>query len=372
MTRPRRLALGCSEVVTRKGKRCSQLTMRTARIKADPGTTAVYHCVSRVVGGQFLLDDAGKEMLTRLLARLARYHGMQVITYCWMSNHFHLLVRTPGRVELTDAQLLERLEEHLGPRAVMVVVGREALKVQGVIAPDIREALLKRMGDISSFLGELKQRFTCWYNRRNRRFGTLWAERFRSVLVEDVPHPVRTVAAYIDLNPVRAGLVNDPKDYRHCGYAAGLAGDQIIRDGLMSCLEPKAWAEAAAEYRRLLFVTAGVAGQEGKVSLKPEDIRAELARGGRLSAAEMLRFRWRFFTRGIALGSREFLERVLEQNRCRSGRCRPAGQFSVPGLQEFGIRALGGFRARPEDDDRGTGDLMVSEGRLSSAQWSSG
>ncbi len=54
---------------------------------------------------------------------------------------------------------------------------------------------------------ELKQRFSRWYNRQTGRFGTLWAERFKSVLVEDHPANVETLAAYIDLNPVRAGLV---------------------------------------------------------------------------------------------------------------------------------------------------------------------
>ena len=55
----------------------------------------------------------------------------------------------------------------------------------------------------------------------------MWAERFASVLVEDSGRAVRTVAACIDLNPVRAGRVKDPKEYRLCGYAAtfnGVAG----------------------------------------------------------------------------------------------------------------------------------------------------
>lgn len=42
----------------------------------------------------------------------------------------------------------------------------------------------------------------------------MWEDRFRSVLVEGRGHALRTMAAYIDLNPVRAGLCEDPKDYR--------------------------------------------------------------------------------------------------------------------------------------------------------------
>ena len=51
--------------------------MRMARIKVA-GATAVYHCVSRVVGGQMLLDDLGKEKLVSLLGRLAEFCGIEV------------------------------------------------------------------------------------------------------------------------------------------------------------------------------------------------------------------------------------------------------------------------------------------------------
>ena len=74
------------------------------------------------------------------------------------------------------------------------------------------------MGDVSEYIKTVKQRFSVWYNRNNRRYGTLWADRFKSVLVEGKGNPLQTMAAYIDLNPVRAGLVEDPKDYRFCGY----------------------------------------------------------------------------------------------------------------------------------------------------------
>jgi putative transposase len=40
------------------------------------------------------------------------------------------------------------------------------------------------------------------------------------------------MAAYIDLNPVRADIVSDPKDYRWCGYAAAVAGVKAERTGL--------------------------------------------------------------------------------------------------------------------------------------------
>ena len=58
--------------------------MRRARIK-EAG--AVYHCVSRTVGGQFLLDDLAKQRLVDLLFPLAQFCGVEIITYCMMSNN---------------------------------------------------------------------------------------------------------------------------------------------------------------------------------------------------------------------------------------------------------------------------------------------
>ncbi|NRA28581.1 MAG: hypothetical protein HRU10_15210 [Opitutales bacterium] len=78
----------------------------------------------------------------------------------------------------------------------------------------------------------LKQRFSIWFNRSCRRYDPVWCDRFKSTVVEDDPVVLRTVAAYIDLNPVRAKLVDDPKDYRFCGYAEALAGQGQLRAAL--------------------------------------------------------------------------------------------------------------------------------------------
>ena len=151
-----------------------------------------------------------------------------------MENHFHLLLRVRPAGPLDDAALLARLMAFYGPKGSLTTLAQQGLSERGQIDADVREHLLSRMGDISVFMQEFKQRFSRWYNRRHERDGTLWSERFRSMLIEDQPASVEAVAAYIDLNPVRAGLVADPKDYRFCGYAAAVAGNRLARKGLMS------------------------------------------------------------------------------------------------------------------------------------------
>lgn len=154
------------------------------------------------------------------------------------------------------------------------------------------------------------------------------------------------LAAYIDLNPVRAGLVQDPKDYRFCGYAAALAGDKRLQSGLMSCLKPEGWAAAAAEYRVSLFVTAGTSGRSNKVAMDRDAILAELKRGGELSVAQVLRVRVRHMTDGVVLGSKEFVNEVFTRHREHFGAKRRDGARQIRGVTLPGLSVLRDLQVR--------------------------
>jgi putative transposase len=66
------------------------------------------------------------------------------------------------------------------------------------------------------------------------------------------------VAAYIELNPVRAGLCADPKDYRYCGYTEALAtGCPLAHKAIRTILgqpETMSWNELSRQYRKYLFI----------------------------------------------------------------------------------------------------------------------
>ena len=237
-----------------------------------------------------------------------------------------------------------RVEALYGKRSEEANFLREAISQYGAIYEGVRAGLVARMGNVSVFMKEIKQRFSRWYNRGHERFGTLWAERFRSVLIEDGGLAMEAVAAYIDLNPVRAGLVEDPKDYRFCGYAAALAGVTLARNGLMSFGDRKTWKEWAAWYRMRLFVGAGTVHQAGKHALSHERIDAELKRGGHLSIPELLRLRVRYFRDGLALGSKVFLEEVFREFREQFGPKRKTGARPIRALARAGLMALRDLR----------------------------
>jgi REP element-mobilizing transposase RayT len=306
-----------------------------ARIKIS-GRTAVYHCISRVVGGERLLGDLEKEKLRQMLWQQAAFSGLEVITYSLMSNHFHLLLRVPPAAAGLDADLVERALEFYGPKSLYVRTLQQSLGESGSLPADLRTGLAGRMGDVSVFMKELKQRFSKWYNRHHQRFGTLWAERFKSVVVEDQPGAVQVVAVYVDLNPVRAGLVDDPKEYRWCGYGEAVGGSELARRGLASFHEAKDWGVVGREYREVLLVSGGRAGGSGKVALDAATIRGELARGGELALGQVLRLRVRYLSDGVVLGSRNYVNEVFGEFRERFGARRRTGARGMRGLAALG------------------------------------
>jgi putative transposase len=285
--------------------------MRQARIKvaAEKGE-AVYHCISRIAGGAHLLDDHAREVLRKQIWQISDFCGVQVITYTILANHFHVLVRVPQRESVSDRELLRRYRV-LYPEPTRYQTARlevivQQLKQGGAEADAWRLRNLALMNDVSSFMKLLKQRFTLWFNHTHQRYGTIWAERFKSVLIEPQNRTLRTVAAYIDLNAMRAGLVDDPKDYRFCGYAEALAGHARARAGLRSVSGAQSWSASHAAYRELLF-GSGSAPRAGAASITRQSLEQVLQDGGRLSLATALRCRWRYFSDGAVLGRRSYV-----------------------------------------------------------------
>ena len=164
--------------------------MRKARLKApEHHEVAYYHCLSRVVDRQFVFGEIEKEQFVELMREYEAFCGVRVVTYCVMSNHFHVLVEVPKRpVETMSDKELLRLVERLSGTAGRGTTRQmlEQLRRQGhhEAADEYKDGFLGRMWDVSWFMKLLKQRFTQWFNHERGRKGTLWEERFKSVLVE--------------------------------------------------------------------------------------------------------------------------------------------------------------------------------------------
>lgn len=288
--------------------------MRMRRLKFVD-RAACYHVMSRTVLGLRLFEDTDKEVLRKMIRKVSLFCGIEVLTYCIMGNHFHILIRVPEREELTDSELVSRFAclypeptkyQLLSPQML-----KRKLQAGGEEAEALRQKYLARMGDLSHFMKLLKQRFAIWYHKNHGTYGTLWADRFKSVLVEGKASALSVVSAYIDLNPVRAGLVSDPKDYRFCGYAEAVAGSRESIAGLEGVMG--SGGKALPAYRILLF-GVGSAPREGEAPriTREEALKVMQKQKGELSTAVLLRCRMRYFTDGVIIGSKQFVREGIQ------------------------------------------------------------
>ena len=307
---------------------------------------SVYHVVSRVVERRFAFGDEEKEKFRMFMRMAENFTGCRVLTYCVMSNHFHILLEVPPKPEggLSDKVLFDRLRAlYSKGQATAVLKKLEEYRKRGnqVAEAELRESYSYRMHDLSEFMKVLLQRFSHWFNRAHERKGRLWEQRFKSVLVQNGVAS-RTMAAYIDLNPVRAGICEDPADYRWSGYAEAIAGGKRARVGLVRALRldgrdsatARAWAQGriGKEYRALLLnaaVEVKVDGVVKRKGMKEEQVSKELAaleaRKGDLAISKVVRHRVRYFTDGLAIGGKGFVDDIFEMSRERFGAKRTSG-----------------------------------------------
>ena len=267
--------------------------------------------MSRTVNGEKWFGLREKEYLRKLIWQVAEFSGIRVITYAVMDNHFHVFAEVPPERVVSDEEIVRRFAvlypEPTPWQPLTADALAELLAANDDRGQALRADLLTRMHDVSWLMKTINQRFATWFNKSRDRFGPVFAERFKSVLVEGDVKVLRTVAAYIDLNAVRAGLADDPKDYRFCGYAEAVVGHGAAVDGLsvLAC-------GGLEGYRQSLFGIAA-APKEGKNSIDPATASRVIEQEqGKLSMPEVLRCKCRYLTQGYIIGSREFVREASE------------------------------------------------------------
>jgi putative transposase len=310
----------------------------------EPGFTHFYHVVSRVAGREVLFDDAEKEAFLKLFRKQLKFSGVRVVSWCFMGNHFHFLLEVPDREMMTrdwtEDDYIERLKvlkDELSSRMQLadVAMFRENGNAAGVTK--IAESVKARLFDLPAFMKEMKMKMTGWYNAKHGRVGTLWEGRYKC-----------------DLNPLRAGLVEDPLMYRWCSYASAVAGNKEDRAGLNRAVRqiPRGqraeWSKTVAEYRLFLYCVGnergGGATPDGvtvrKGGFSEAEIREVWAKGGKLSLAEALRCRVRYFTEGVVLGSEAFVDSFFESRRSHFGPKRSSGARKMRRAEWGDLRSL--------------------------------
>lgn len=135
---------------------------RRARVLSESGT---YHVILRGIDRQRIFeDDTDEQSFLRILEDFSSECGFDILAYCLMGNHAHLLIRSENE-------------------------------------------------PISSVMKRITVKYAYWFNARYDRVGHLFQDRFKSEPVEDDAY-LLTVFRYILRNPVKAGIVDQPFDYR--------------------------------------------------------------------------------------------------------------------------------------------------------------
>ena len=118
--------------------------MRRARwiIKPKPDSPkpVIYHCISRVVNREFVFESTEKEQLRKFMRIYEVFSGNRVLSYCFMSNHIHLLLEIiPAAPErLTDVELLRRLRA-INSEAQVAEVAKELAEARKAVADGLAD-----------------------------------------------------------------------------------------------------------------------------------------------------------------------------------------------------------------------------------------
>jgi len=299
--------------------------------------TAVYHVMSRTALEGFPLEAYEKDYLLDLIKRMAGLFFTEVYGFALMGNHFHLLVKMIPEDHFTDDDVKERLVRYYGKTKAPVDKGQ---------LPTIRQ----KLASLSEFVREIKVHFARFYNKRHGRRGYFWGDRFKSVIVERGETLINCLA-YIDLNPVRAGIVEKPEDYRwnSLGYhiqannkdgflstdfgpvksaslsrcelhraspvkSASLSQRELHRASLKE-FNVTSERERVRLYRKYVYETGAI-----KPSAKPytkaidsKAVTKERKRDFEISRTDRFLYRTRYFTDSGIIGSREYVSVIYQQ-----------------------------------------------------------
>ena len=243
--------------------------------------TPWYHCVSRCVRRAYLcgVDTvSGKDFEHRRgwiadkIKELAALFAIDVAAYAVMSNHYHVVVRVDAEraAGWSDEEVLARwtqlfagpllVQRYLLPQA-RVQMGEAQLAMVAEFAATYRQ----RLADLSWFMRRLNETVARMANAEDGCTGRFWEGRFKSQALLD-EKAVLAAMAYVDLNPVRAGMAATPEESDHTS----------IQERLRQVQAGGAAAQAAEADARPAAPPVKAADAPAQAALMPFDARGEV------------------------------------------------------------------------------------------------
>jgi len=273
---------------------------RIARVKLEGAWTHVHARVGGV-SGEYLLDS--KECRRKLLDIIRHYSGgycCDVASVCVMGNHWHGIFNFEQPREMSDDELIDR--------AKLLYPNSKKLLADWV--PAKWDFFKKRLFDISEFMRNVQSSFAQWYNKKNGRRGRFWADRFKSTVLGDV-ESLLDCMLYVDLNPVRAGIVRRPEDFEGSSVFLRDIGEDKWLFPLSKVIGGCDDAKALIEYKSLLYYRGNIKTKENQSTISNELLEKEKARG--FKSKGVYAKRARYFTDGVIIGGDELVRNYIDK-----------------------------------------------------------
>jgi len=187
----------------------------------DLDVTRYYHCISRCVRRAFLCGEGyehRKQWIEDRIELLAGSFAVSVCGFSVMDNHLHVLVRLDPDVALqwSDEEVVRRWIAVYPPRTLDLDDPKTVqMWVDHELADETKVAeYRRRLTELGWFMKALKEPLARLANKEDDCKGTFWESRYKSIAILD-EEALLAACAYIDLNPVAAGIAATPETSRH-------------------------------------------------------------------------------------------------------------------------------------------------------------
>lgn len=272
---------------------------RLSRVKISEGGV-YYHLCARVAGPKdsYPLDNSMcRRRIIETIQLFSRVYCCSVLGFAVMGNHYHLLVWMKSRHQMTREELKKRA---------------------GVLYNDVLldgwlhanwERFEERIFDVSELMRSLQSSIARWFNHTFGRRGRFWADRFKSTVFDD-PKEAMDCLLYIELNAVRAGLVDRPEEYEgNSLYYRELGKDKWMMP-LVELTGIPQKKTAKADIKARVYYRGAVPTKPNQRSIPQQIIEEETARGFKTQGVFLKRVR--HFVDGVVVGNKAFVLQQIE------------------------------------------------------------
>ncbi|RLE29324.1 MAG: hypothetical protein DRJ61_14825 [Acidobacteria bacterium] len=302
---------------------------RIGRIKFSNGD-AWYHLYSRIAGhkGEYPLSEPGPtRRLVGLIEHYSAIYFCEVAAFCVLGNHYHLVARfdEPCMIDRQELRARTRLMYPSRASQLQVDCWTEAQW----------EHYRRRLFDVSEFMRNVQAGFARWYNRSYERRGRFWADRFKSVYLEDKT-AVLDCMIYVELNPVRAGLVERPEDWVGSSLYLREIGKESWLVSLKEFLDQAPEKLALIEFRERLYYRGNIPRKAGQRAISQKVLDQEIGRG--FATRGLFRKRLGYFVDGLVVGSETFIRDQLVRMREEGRYVRRKNPISQLGGLHYSLR----------------------------------